>query len=44
MDENFIKVFSKYINFTNVFFLKLALKFFKYININNYAIKLVNNE
>ena len=43
MNEAFTRVFSKYINFADIFLLKLAVELLKYININNYAIKLINN-
>lgn len=43
MNKVFIEVFNKYANFINIFFLKLAIELSKYININNYAIKLVDN-
>ena len=42
-DKALTKVFSKYANFTDVFSPKLAVKFSKYIKINNYAIELVND-
>lgn len=41
--EAFIKVSSKYTNFVDIFSSKLAIKLSKYTNINNYAIKLVND-
>lgn len=36
-NEASIKVSSKYVNFAEVFSLKLAAKLFKYISINNYT-------
>lgn len=41
-DETYIKVFSKYTNFANVFSSKLAIKLSEYISINNYAIELID--
>ena len=38
------KVFTKYANFTNIFFLDLAFKLPKYTGINNHAIKLVDGQ
>lgn len=43
-DEAFFKVFSKYIDFTDVFFPKLATELLEYIRINNYAIELVDDK
>ena len=42
-DEAFTKVPSKYTNFANVFSLKWAIELLKYIRINNYAIKLIDD-
>ena len=42
-DKVFIKVFNKYANFIDVFSSKLVTKFSKYIGINDYAIKLIND-
>ena len=39
-----IKVFDKYVNFADVFFLDLASKLFEYIKINDYAIKMVDSQ
>ena len=44
VNEALIKVFSKYANFTNIFLLKLIVELSKYMGINNYIIKLVDNE
>ena len=38
-----MKVPVKYIKFANIFSLNLTFKLLKYTEINNYAIKLVNN-
>lgn len=38
-----IKVFSKYTDFANIFLPKLITKLFKYTNIENYVIELVND-
>lgn len=38
------KVFSKYIDFADILLLKLAIKLSKYININRYTIKLVDDQ
>ena len=43
VDEAPTKVSSKYADFIDVFFLKLIIQLPKYIEINNYAIKLVDN-
>lgn len=43
VDESCIKFLSKYANFTDIFLSKLARKLSKYININDYAIELVND-
>ena len=43
-DKAFIKVFSQYNNFIDVFPLKLAVKVFKYTRVNNNAIELVDNQ
>ena len=40
----FIKVFSEYIDFVNVFSPKLATEFPEHTEINNYAIKLIENQ
>ena len=42
-DKALIKVSSKFANFVNIFLSKLVIELSKYININNYAIKLVQN-
>ena len=39
-----IKVFNKYANFADIFSSKLAIKFLKYTKINNYPIKLVDDQ
>ena len=44
MDEAFIKVYNKYTDLTNIFLLKLAIKFFDHTKINNYTIKLVDDQ
>lgn len=36
-------MFTKYLDFINVFFLKFTFELFKYIRINSYIIKLINN-
>ena len=43
-DKVSIKVSSKYADFADVFSPKLAVELFKYIEINNYAIELVDNQ
>ena len=42
-NKAFIKVCSKYTHFANIFLPKLAIKLFKHKDINNYAIKLVDD-
>ena len=42
-NKAFIKILSKYADFADVFLPKLATKLLKHTEINNYAIKLVNN-
>ena len=42
-DEALIKVPSKYADFANIFLPKLVTVFFKYTEINNHAINLVND-
>ena len=42
--EALIKVFDKYVNFTDIFTLDMASEFFEHTEINNYAIKLVDNQ
>lgn len=42
--EAITKIPSKYVDFVEVFSLKLATKLFKYIEFNNLAIKLVNDQ
>ncbi len=44
VNETLIKVFNKYTNFADVFSLKLAIKPLKNISINNYTIKLVDDQ
>lgn len=43
VDETLVKVLSKYVDFVDVFSLKLIAKLLKYTKINDYAIQLVNN-
>ncbi len=43
-DEALSKVSSKYADFADVFSLKLALEFLEYTKINNYTIKLIDNQ
>lgn len=43
VDEAFTEVFSKYVDFANIFSLQLAAKFSEHIGINNYTIKVVDN-
>lgn len=38
-DKISIEVFNKYAGFSKIFLLNLAIKFLKYISINNYAIR-----
>ena len=38
-----IKVPSKYANFANIFLSKLTVELSKYMDINNYTIKLIND-
>lgn len=40
----FIFVFTKYFDFINAFFSELALKLFKYTEINNLTNKLINEQ
>ncbi len=42
-DETRTKVFSEYIDFTNIFSLKLVAKLSKYMRINDHAIELVDD-
>ncbi len=42
-DEAFIKVLSKYVDFVDIFSLKLAAKLPKYTRINDHAIELIDN-
>lgn len=42
VEEAFTKVFAKYTNFVNMFFLDLTSKLFKFTRINDYTIKLVD--
>lgn len=44
MDEDLTEVFSKYTDFADNFLLKLAVELLKYMIINNYTIKLVNDQ
>ena len=44
VDEAFTKVLSKYTDFADVFSSKLVVKLPKYIKINNYTIKLVDDQ
>ena len=43
IDKISIKVSCKYTNFLVIFLLKLVIKSFKYMSINNHIIKLVND-
>ena len=43
-NEALTSILIKYSNFSNIFSLKLALPFFKYIRINDYTIKLINKQ
>ena len=43
VDKALIEVFNEYIDFVDIFLLKLDEKLLKHININNYIIKLVDN-
>ena len=43
VDKVLFKMLSKYANFADVFLPKLAAKILKYIEINNYAIKLADD-
>ena len=43
VDEVFIKVLSKNIDFVNFFLPKLVIVLSKYMRINNYAIKLIDD-
>ena len=42
-DEAFIKVLSKYADFTDIFLPKLTKEFFKHMGINNHTIELVDD-
>ncbi len=42
MDGALIEVLSKYTDFVDIFSLKLAIKFSKYLGINNHAIELID--
>ena len=44
VDKASIKIPSKYTDFADVFLSKLAIELLKYIEINNYAIKLVDDQ
>ena len=44
IEEAFTKVSKKYVHFTDIFFLDLAIKLPEHIGINDYAIKLVNGQ
>ena len=44
INKIFTKVFNKYIDIVNIFFLKLVIKLLKYISINYYIIKLIDNK
>ncbi len=39
-----IKVFNKYADFADIFLLKLTVKFLKYMSINDYTVKLVDDQ
>ena len=41
VNKTLIEIFSKYIDFKDIFLLKLAIKFLNYTSINNHIIKLV---
>ncbi len=43
VDKTFIKIFSKYADFVDVFLQKLAVKLPKYMGINNHAIEWIDN-
>lgn len=43
-DDTFIKVFKKFANFANIFLARLTIELPKHTSINNYAIKLVNDQ
>ena len=43
INEVFTEVLSKYNDFANIFLPKLTIELPKYTNINNHAIKLVDN-
>ncbi len=43
VNKAFIEVISKYADFADIFLPKLAIKLFKYIEINNYTIELVDD-
>ena len=43
-DEDLTKVPSKYIDFVDIFLLKLAVELFEYTKINNHVIKFVNDK
>ncbi len=43
MDEAPIKVPSKYADFVNIILSKLTILLFKYMDINNYILKLVDD-
>ena len=44
VDKAFTKVPSKYVDFVNVFSLKLIVKLSKHMGVNNYTIRLVDNQ
>lgn len=44
MDKASIEVPNKYADFANVFLLKLAVEVFEHMSINDYTIKLVNDQ
>lgn len=43
VDKALTKVSNKYIEFVDIFLLKLAIKLHEYLKINKYIIKLINN-
>lgn len=42
--ETYTKIWAKYANFANIFFLNLAFELLKYIKINDYVIMLVDSQ
>lgn len=44
VNKTFTAIFSKYVNFVDIFSLDLIVKFSKYIKINDYTINLIDDK